>query len=237
MTIKKTLIVGLIGISSVTLFAPSAFAVTSEGDSKATVKFKAGTGVVNPVDPENPTKPIGPLDPSNPTDPGTGNTGSLTLDYVSSVNFGEHEVSSTEQSYSSTSRKPFIQISDRRGTGAGWKVTATATAFQNEDGAASLSGATLSFKNGETASASATATTPTAAQTVELPTDGTSIVSVVSAKSSEGMGTWINRWFGATPNDTASLNDNVKLTIPAGSATLGDHEATITWTLSDAPGV
>ncbi|EHL2520593.1 WxL domain-containing protein, partial [Listeria monocytogenes] len=164
MIIKKTLIVGLIGISSVTLFAPAAFAVTSEGDSKATVKFKAGTGVVNPVDPENPTKPIDPLDPSNPTDPGTGNTGSLTLDYVSSVNFGEHEVSSTEQSYSSTSRKPFIQISDRRGTGAGWKVTATATAFQNEDGAASLSGATLSFKNGETASASNTATTPTAAQ-------------------------------------------------------------------------
>lgn len=156
---------------------------------------------------------------------------------MSSVNFGEQEVSSTEQSYSSTSRKPFIQISDRRGTGAGWKVTATATAFQNEDGAASLSGATLSFKNGETASASTTATTPTAAQTVELPTDGTSIVSVVSAKASEGMGTWINRWFGATPNDTASLNDNVKLTIPAGSATLGDHEATITWTLSDAPGV
>ncbi|EAG2919091.1 WxL domain-containing protein [Listeria monocytogenes] len=204
MIFKKTLIVGLIGISSVTLFAPSAFAVTSEGDSKATVKFKAGTGVVDPVDPENPTKPIDPLDPSNPTDPGTGNTGSLTLDYVSSVNFGEHEVSSTEQSYSSTSRKPFIQISDRRGTGAGWKVTATATAFQNEDGAASL---------------------------------GTSIVSVVSAKESEGMGTWINRWFGATPNDTASLNDNVQLTIPAGSATLGDHEATITWTLSDAPGV
>ncbi|MBC8932803.1 WxL domain-containing protein, partial [Escherichia coli] len=31
--------------------------------------------------------------------------------------------------------------------------------------------------------------------------------------------------------------NNVQLTIPAGSATLGDHEATITWTLSDAPGV
>ncbi|MGD1668902.1 WxL domain-containing protein, partial [Listeria monocytogenes] len=41
MIFKKTLIVGLISISSVTLFAPSAFAVTSEGDSKATVKFKA----------------------------------------------------------------------------------------------------------------------------------------------------------------------------------------------------
>lgn len=237
MIFKKTLIVGLISISSVTLFAPSAFAVTSEGDSKASIKFKAGTGIVNPVDPEDPSKPIEPTDPSNPTDPGTGNTGSLTLDYVSSVNFGEHEVSSKEESYSSTARKPFIQVSDRRGTGAGWKVTATASAFKNEEGTASLSGAELSFKNGETASTSTTATSPKAIQTVELPTDGTSIVNVVSAKESEGMGTWINRWFGATPNDTASLNDNVKLTIPAGSATLGDHEATITWTLSDAPGV
>lgn len=237
MIFKKTLIVGLISISSVTLFAPSAFAVTSEGDSKASIKFKAGTGIVNPVDPEDPSKPIEPTDPSNPTDPGTGNTGSLTLDYVSSVNFGEHEVSSKEESYSSTARKPFIQVSDRRGTGAGWKVTATASAFKNEEGTASLSGAELSFKNGETASTSTTATSPKAVQKVELPTDGTSIVNVVSAKESEGMGTWINRWFGATPNDTASLNDNVKLTIPAGSATLGDHEATITWTLSDAPGV
>jgi len=37
-------------------------------------------------------------------------------------------------------------------------------------------------------------------------------------------------------NDGA-LNDNVTLTIPAGSATIGNHEVTITWTLTDAPGL
>ncbi|WP_271004824.1 WxL domain-containing protein [Listeria seeligeri] len=237
MIIKKPIIVGIVCVGSLTLMAPTAFAVTSEGDSKASVNFKAGTGIVNPVDPTDPTQPLDPIDPSNPTDPGTGNTGSLTLDYVSSVSFGEQEVSSSEQTYSATSRKPFIQVSDRRGTGKGWSVTATASSFQDEDDASSLAGATLSFKNGESASASTTTSSPTASQNVNLPTDGTSIVKVVSAKETEGKGTWINRWFGATPDDTDSLNDNVKLTIPGGSATLGSHEATISWTLSDAPGV
>lgn len=221
MIFKKTVILGAICLGSITLMAPSALAVTSVGDSKATIKFIAGTGVVDPVD---------------PTDPGTGNTGALTLDYVSSVAFGEQEISSNEATYSATSRKPFIQVSDRRGTGKGWYVTATASAFQDEYGTNSLAGATLSFQNGEAVSASTTTTSPTASQKVDIPTDGTSIVDVISAEETEGMGTWINRWLGATPNDVDSLNDNVKLVIPAGSATLGDHEATITWTLSDAPG-
>lgn len=221
MIFKKTVILGAICLGSITLMAPSALAVTSVGDSKATIKFIAGTGVVDPVD---------------PTDPGTGNTGALTLDYVSSVAFGEQEISSNEATYSATSRKPFIQVSDRRGTGKGWYVTATASAFQDEYGTNSLAGATLSFQNGEAVSASTTTTSPTASQKVDIPTDGTSIVDVISAEETEGMGTWINRWLGATPDDVDSLNDNVKLVIPAGSATLGDHEATITWTLSDAPG-
>lgn len=237
MLFKKQIILGVVCVGSITLMAPTAFAATSLGDSKASVNFKVGTGMVNPVDPTDPANPLDPLDPSNPTDPGTGNTGPLTLDYVSSVAFGEQEVSSNEQTYSSTSRKPFIQVSDRRGTGKGWSVTATASGFQNEDNAASLAGATLSFQNGESASASTTTTSPTASKQVDLPTDGASIVKVVSAKETEGMGTWINRWFGATPDDADSLNDNVKLTIPGGSATLGSHEATITWTLSDAPGI
>ncbi|PZF87928.1 WxL domain-containing protein [Listeria ivanovii] len=236
MIFKKTVILGAICLGSITLMAPSALAVTSVGDSKATIKFIAGTGVVDPVDPTDPTKPLDSVDPSNPTDPGTGNTGALTLDYVSSVAFGEQEISSNEATYSATSRKPFIQVSDRRGTGKGWYVTATASAFQDEYGTNSLAGATLSFQNGEAVSASTTTTSPTASQKVDIPTDGTSVVDVISAEETEGMGTWINRWLGATPDDVDSLNDNVKLVIPAGSATLGDHEATITWTLSDAPG-
>lgn len=238
MIFKKTIILGVISLSSITLMAPSALAaVTSAGDSKASIKFNAGTGVVDPVSPEDPTKPLDPLDPENPTDPGTGNTGSLTLDYVSSVDFGTHEVSSTEQTYSSVSKKPFIQVSDRRGTGKGWSVTAKASAFKDGENKLSLAGAKLSFKNGEAATASTTTSSPTAVQKIDIPTDGTSIVNVLSAKETEGMGTWINRWLGATPNDANSLNDNVQLVIPGGSATIGSHEATITWTLSDAPGI
>ena len=227
----------LLGITALVGASHSTFAASglpSTGESKASIQFLPGTGPVNPVDPEDPSTPLDPTDPNNPTDPGTGNDGALTLDYVSSIDFGSHEVSSNTEVYSSTSKKPFIQVTDRRGTGAGWTVTASASQFTNGS-AQTLQGAVLTFKNAEEVSTTLYGA-PTPETTVTLNADGTSSSKVVSAKVNTGLGTWVNRWFGATPNDTASLNNNVTLTVPAGSATVGSHEATITWTLTDAPG-
>lgn len=236
MNFSRIAAVSVIGLS--TLLGATHFtyaAEPSEGNSKASITFTAGSGSVAPVDPTNPTKPL-PEGPTDPTDPPTGNTGSLTLDYVSSVNFGTNEISNKTVEYSTKSKKPFIQVSDRRGTGTGWSVTAMATKFTNGT-TDTLPGAFITFKNASVISIG-TGNTPSALQTITLYTDGNSISPVVSASPGTGLGTWLARWLGTNPDlNDGSLNNNVTLTIPGGSATIGNHETTITWTLTDAPGM
>ncbi|WP_088012278.1 WxL domain-containing protein [Gottfriedia acidiceleris] len=237
MKFTKVALVSLIGMSSLVGAANSTFAeISSVGNSKSSITFVAGTGPVTPVDPTNPIEPLEPSGPTDPTDPPTGNAGSLTLDYVSSVDFGVNEISNKTEVYSAKSKKPFIQVSDRRGTGEGWSVTAKASKFTNGL-VDSLPGAIITFKNGSVISLTASGS-PVATETIALNTDGSTASPVVSASQGKGFGTWVTRWLGPNPevNDGA-LNDNVTLTIPAGSATIGNHEATITWTLTDAPGL
>ncbi|PGS48315.1 WxL domain-containing protein [Bacillus sp. AFS041924] len=236
MKVSKIVAVGVLSIASFVGAANSALAaVTSQADSKVGVNFTPGSGPVTPVDPTDPQNPLEPTGPTDPTDPPTGETGPLTLDYVSSVQFGSQEISSTDQIYASISKKPFIQVSDRRGTGGGWKVTAKASKFNNGE-SESLLGAVVTFKNGSVVTPGG-GTNPTPIQTITLNTDGTTESAVVTAENGSGLGTWITRWLGPTPDvDDGELNNNVTLKIPGGSATVGNHEATITWTLVDAPG-
>ncbi|WP_088072364.1 WxL domain-containing protein [Gottfriedia luciferensis] len=235
MKFSKIVAIGVVSVVS-TVGAHSTFAAeTSKGSSKVGVEFIAGSGPVTPVDPVDPEKPLDP-GPTDPTDPPTGETGPLTLDYVSSVHFGTKEISSNNQVYFSKSKKPFIQVTDRRGTGEGWKVTAKASKFSNGS-YESLPGAVISFKNGTVASAS-NGNAPTPSQSITLNADGSTASTVVTAAPNSGLGTWLTRWLGPNPNvNDGAENENVTLTIPGGSATVGNHEATITWTLTDAPGL
>ncbi len=99
MKFTKVALVSVIGMSSLVGAAHSTFAeVSSVGNSKGSITFVAGTGPVTPVDPTNPIEPLEPSGPTDPTDPPTGNAGSLTLDYVSSVDFGVNEISNKQKS-------------------------------------------------------------------------------------------------------------------------------------------
>lgn len=210
----------------------------SEGSSEADIEFTPGDGAPEVVDPTDPTDPYEPDegDDGDPTDPPTGNTGPLTLDYVSSVAFGEHKVDSETAVYQSETLRPFIQVTDRRGTAEGWSVTAQADSFEvdseDEEVEETLPGAVLTFSNGEVVSTS-TSDEPVPAAEVVLNTGGDAAL-VVNAEVDSGMGKWINRWFPS--EDEAESNDNVTLEIPGGAATQGAHTATVAWTLSDAPG-
>lgn len=239
MKFSRIAAVSVLGMTTLFGGAKPGFAETdglpSTGSSNASIQFTQGSGPVAPVDPTDPTNPLFPPGPTDPTDPPTGNTGSLTLDYVSSVQFGSNEISTTTQVYSSKSKKGFIQVSDRRGTGDGWTVTAKASKFSNGT-TDTLPGSVLTFKNGEVVSTS-TSQSPIPEQTITLNTDGSSISKIVSAKSGSGLGTWVTRWLGQEPEVIEGENNKITLTIPAGSATVGNHEATITWTLTDAPGI
>src|SRR5699024_11566534 len=89
-------------------------------------------------------------DRTDPRDRPTGNIGPLTLDYVSSVDFGTDEIEGQTSMYEAEVLRPFIQVSDRRGTGGGWAVTAKASHFVSvgEGLEQTLLGSVITFKDG-----------------------------------------------------------------------------------------
>lgn len=201
-------------------------------ESNATIQFNAPTDAPPVYDPEDPSKEYDPANPDGPNDPVTGHTGPLTLDYVSSINFGEHDISIQEMVYQSTTLRPFIQVTDRRGTAAGWHVTASLSNFTNAEDTeiATLKGAELSFYNGEVLSPNGTAE-PTPYEFKLTP--GGASAAVVNAEEGSGIGPWINRWFPTVSEP--ETNDSITLSVPLGASTEGTHSAVITWTLMNTP--
>ena len=211
---------------SLLCFSWPVFAATaSSATSTATVTFTPGTEPTSPVDPDDPSKPL------DPPGQGTGEAGPLSIDYLPDITFGSQSISAAQKVYNANELKPFVQVTDIRGTGAGWNVIAKATAFNDGTGE-SLKGSTISFIGGYVISANSSAAKPTASTPVVLTTDNAESTVLVAAENS-GLGTWVDRWYPT--ETTASSNDSVTLTVPAGSATAKTHTSTITWTLADAP--
>lgn len=204
---------------------PILAATVSTVTSNATVTFTPGTELTGPVDPDDPSKPL------DPPGQGTGESGPLSIDYVPNITFGSQAISGSQKVYNASELKPFVQVTDIRGTGAGWNVIAKATPF-NDGAADSLKGSTVTFAGGYAISANSSASKPTPSNPVVLTTDNTE-ATVVVANENSGLGTWVDRWYPT--ETTATSNDNVTLTVPSGSATAKTHTSTITWTLADAP--
>ncbi len=204
---------------------PILAATVSTVTSNATVTFTPGTEPTGPVDPDDPSKPL------DLPGQGTGESGPLSIDYVPNITFGSQAISGSQKVYNASELKPFVQVTDIRGTGAGWNVIAKATPF-NDGTSDSLKGSTVTFAGGYALSANSSASKPTPSNPVVLTTDNTE-ATVVVANENSGLGTWVDRWYPT--ETTATSNDNVTLTVPSGSATAKTHTSTITWTLADAP--
>lgn len=112
-----------------------------------------------------------------------------------------------------------VSVSDLRGTGAGWDVSVTRTAFQTADGSHTLNGV-LTLPAG---TASATANDSKAPTTNQVVVNDQA-ASVESAATGSGLGSW---------DDTLDAK-GVTLQIPNG-AYAGAYTSTLTWTLADAP--
>ncbi|MCO5494525.1 WxL domain-containing protein [Enterococcus faecalis] len=195
----------------------------SEAESKSTVKTILGdtTGPVAPVDPTDPNKP-------NPEVPGTGNTGPLTIDHVSSIEFGEQEIKEKEAIYNAKTEHPYVQVTDRRATGAGWTLKASIDEFNNEDKTKTLKGAEFSLKNGNIKSTSGNVSEKPQGYDVNLNKD---LQVIMHAGADQGMGTWVDAFSGTKDN-----NANVQLKVPAGSARAKqNYSSVIRWELTDAP--
>ncbi|EOW2627329.1 WxL domain-containing protein [Enterococcus faecalis] len=196
----------------------------SEAESKNTVKTVVGETT-------EPTPPVDPTDPEKPNpdpDPGTGNIGPLTIDYVSSIDFGEQEIKEKETIYNAKTEHPYVQVTDRRGTGAGWTLKASIDEFNNEDKTKTLKGAELSLKNGTIKSTSGNVSEKPQGYDVNLNKD---LQVIMQAGTDQGMGTWLDVFSGAKDN-----NANIQLKVPAGSAKAKQsYSSVIHWELTDAP--
>lgn len=221
--IKKLLSLALI----ISIFGVVTTAVSAAGseDSEATVTFQPDTTPTDPVNPEDPDAPG--------SGGGTGMDGPLSLDYVPTLDFGTQLITGGVETYEATDTRAFIQITDKRGTDEGWQVSAQLSDFTSTANATrTLPGAVINFGN---ASLATTGTNQSAAPTTgnfALTAGGSSAI-VVNAPVNTGMGTWVNRWFATTLTDPT--NDNVTLTVDTANALANTYEATITWTLSEAP--
>ncbi|HEY4599726.1 MAG TPA: WxL domain-containing protein [Cerasibacillus sp.] len=231
MRIDKYLIVIILLIMSPCLPAlvMSADAASqSTGTSKATITFEEDTDIPDILDPDNPDEPYIP-DPDD--DGATGHAGPLSLDYVSSIAFGNHKLSLKEEEYQSTTITPFIQVTDKRGNATGWQVEVKATPFFDDRTTTALKGAMLHFTGGECLSSTDNQYIAPIPETFDLATDGLTASKVVSASENEGRGSWVTKWCAKGE----PLNHKVTLTIPGGVAKEGVYKSTLTWTLSDAP--
>ena len=205
--------------------------VASAHTSENKINFTAGEGVVTPpVDPTNPDNPDvpNPVDPSDPDNPGTGQTGPLSIDYVSNIRFGEHKIAGKDITYKAKNANPFVQVTDLRGAGEGWHLSAKISEFKS--GNKVLRGAKLSFKEGvvKAGSKSNVSLAPTKSDVVF---DNTEIKPFMNAINKGGRGTWLTVWSG-----TDQANEAIQLNVVAGTPEANtEYTSSITWSLEDAP--
>ncbi|WP_086313725.1 hypothetical protein A5821_001258 [Enterococcus sp. 7F3_DIV0205] len=219
---KKTILLTCsVVLTSLAMGAQAAHAEsTTPYNGKATFEFTT-------EDPNN-LKPNPPVDPEKPVTPPTGQKGLVAIDAVSDLNFGSATISGGETKATAVVNEGEtlgIQVTDKRGTGAGWNVQAKISDFKDKtDAKKILKGATVKIPAGTfyTTATGDKDNAPTASNgngTVI----GTAATQLITAAKDKGKGSWVNDWA-----------DNVELTIPGGNL-VGNYEAAITWTMYDTP--
>ncbi|MDR2610465.1 MAG: WxL domain-containing protein [Clostridiales Family XIII bacterium] len=151
--------------------------------------------------------------------------GDLSLEKAPAFDFGKHKISHVREDYAASNVKEALEVFDLRGGNSGWNVTAALSKFQisSKD---SLSGSFVTFNNLAIDPENGTIG-PAPAQTgsaTEIPSDGTA-VKILSAAAGAGNGAW----------KATAAADKTKLTVFPGTASVGTHQATISWSLQDAP--
>ncbi|MDR2833910.1 MAG: WxL domain-containing protein [Streptococcaceae bacterium] len=231
-----------------------ASASTASMDSIGKVGFQASTTTNPIIDPELPTA----ITPQPPTTPVTVEDG-LTIDYASSFDFGLNAISTTNQIYNTLAQQtstgyvaPFVQVTDNRGTLAGWnlKVSNTPLTDGTSGPGSVLTGSQMTFqKTGLNSSLSATDQAlyaPSKSGNFVLNGDGTGTAQqqIMNAAVNQGMGSWSMRFGSSSDIVTSSTNPNtpvnstnaVSLMVPGSTIKKAtNYTSTITWTLENAP--
>ncbi|GAB0169932.1 WxL domain-containing protein [Lysinibacillus sp. CTST325] len=217
--------------------------------STGTVEFNPGSYSTGPVDPENPD-PEKPVDPVVSPNSGTGSP--LSIDYASKLDFDAIEISNKNMTYSAKALDlrsdgksryvpNYVQISDTRGTNAGWTLTVkqegqlSNVMTQHKE----LTGSQIKFVK-PIVKGKTEVTPPTATKEITLDPNGAESV-IMSAKPTEGAGLWVNYWgtvdeMTGTQGEKIQKNNAISLTIlgkiPKDAV---KYSTKLTWNLSDVP--
>lgn len=227
---KKVVLLSLLSVGVVSMGGLAVNAEVTEGGQTATSKGTAtltalNEGEAGAVDPEivNP-------EPENPGEGGpTGQTGLLTIDNVPKFDFQGTGLSGdfvdtltpaqTEAGYVKN-----VQVSDRRGTEAGWSLGLDITPFKSDE--VTLKGAKLSLpivaEKGSNNISEKDITEISIENKVIHQTDGLTQVDLLKADQGTGAGTWLGKIADA------------KLTIADGNIA-GTYTSTFTWSLAALP--
>ncbi|WP_219811249.1 WxL domain-containing protein [Bacillus thuringiensis] len=266
----KTSAILLASLSTATILGGgvASAATPASYNSKATVEFVPNNSITPPVDPENPdiTNPVTPVDPEDPTKPvAPGTAGPLSIDFASSLSFGQQTISSGDTTYfahpqvledstgNKTSKENYVQVTDSRGTFEGWTLSVKSDGqfrLAGADVASTapgdvLTGARLEFDKGHVNAptgidSSVTPSTVTNSKIEVSPADTV----LVAAKANEGMGTWIYGLGTSADYDASATTASdiatkapITLTVPGSTTKKADTYTTnLIWTLSNTPG-
>lgn len=232
---KKVFVLLSLTLCSSVIFNQVALAEegTKAIERDAEITFEAGAGVITPpIDPNQPGK----IDPDEGGNGGTGQEGPLSIDYVSQLQFGEVKLKAGRNAYNVRNHSPRVQVTDTRGTGAGWHLTVKMDEFLSKDKTKKLSGVEMVL-DGEIMAGNPDniSVAPTTKKVTLKP--GVS-QTVMNAAKDSGRGTWLTTYKGqeTTPNVGAGGNTKIQLFVLGESADVNtSYSSTLTWDLRQAP--
>jgi hypothetical protein len=246
---NKKLLMSLPVFLTICGFSTISYASTGY-DTDGQVSFFEGSDITTPVVMPNNPDPNLPVIPQNPdgTEPTPGTAGPLSIDFASSFDFGVNPISNKDQTYfaksqsyfdSKTKTSNYIQVTDNRGTLAGWSLSVTESGqLQNESSKEypTLDGATISLTHPILSSLS-NAPSPVTQPVIDLVPNTKAIVA--TASNGTGAGTWVTSWGEQGDlriQDMKSINPSVKLFVPGTTGKeAGTYKTTLIWSLSSLP--
>lgn len=237
---KKNIILAsslVLGTLSLATFSTQSYAeVVNEATTNASLTAKESDSGSDPVDPDNPDDPNQSTDPDKDNGVKPGNqTGPLQIDYLSNLNFGT-DIAITGQTVQANVqdlKTRFCQVSDLRGTGAGWKLNASLGDFKNKD--KTITGAKITFTNGEARTSNADKTDKAATVKSEIVLNaGGAVDTMLSATEGNGRGVWLAAY--PVPAGAATGNSNIVFEAPTNNIDADTaYTAVINWQLLDGP--
>lgn len=190
-----------------------------------------------PMDPENPKEPIDPVDPTTPDKkPSEGTKGPLSIDFVSSLRFGEQVISFKDKTYfakaqefaDGSQKMNYIQITDNRMNGASWTLSVKQNGPLKDEEGHELDGAKITFHNAEVLSSNQMPELSLVKDSFEVTND---IQDVLVGKSGTEESTYVYR-FGDEETKESSIQLEVPGETPKYATT---YKTSLTWLLSDVP--